>query len=125
MGWMHRRGRLELILVLPDTSHLMVPAAWTDLQAVLEPVGTGTLCLLEDLLATRRVLAPLVERVVLGERDHHGCEESDRKAATGFGGESGTGGGVVGAGRRAAASERGERAGSVDRADGRGRGERR
>ena len=30
---MHRRGRLELILVLPDASHLMVPAAWTDLQA--------------------------------------------------------------------------------------------
>ena len=26
-------GRLELILVLPDGSHLMVPAAWTDLQA--------------------------------------------------------------------------------------------
>ena len=63
MGWMHRRGRLELILVLPDGSHLMVPAVWTDLQAVPEPVGTGMLCLLEDLLATRRVLAPLVERL--------------------------------------------------------------
>ena len=38
MGWMHRRGRLELILILPDASHLMVPAAWTDLQATPEPV---------------------------------------------------------------------------------------
>ena len=32
MGWMRRRGRLELIVVLPDGSHLMLPAAWTDLQ---------------------------------------------------------------------------------------------
>jgi hypothetical protein len=65
MGWMHRRGRLELILILPDASHLMVPAAWTDLQATPALVGTGTLCSLEDLLATRRVLEPLLERVVL------------------------------------------------------------
>ena len=38
---MRRRGRLELILVLPDGSHLMVPAAWTDLQATPEAAGGG------------------------------------------------------------------------------------
>jgi hypothetical protein len=27
MGWMRRRGRLELILVLPDGSHLMIPGS--------------------------------------------------------------------------------------------------
>ena len=69
MGWMRRRGRLELIVVLPDGSTLMVPAAWTDLQAPAEPVEAGTLASLDDLLAARRVLEPLLERVVLAERD--------------------------------------------------------
>lgn len=36
MRWMRRRGRLELIVVLPDGSHLMIPAGWTDLEG---PVG--------------------------------------------------------------------------------------
>jgi len=31
MGWMRRGGRLELILVLPDDSRALIPAAWTDL----------------------------------------------------------------------------------------------
>ena len=61
MGWMRRRGVLELILVLPDGSHLMVPAAWTDLQA---PAGeldrAGTLGSLDDLLAARRVVDGLL-----------------------------------------------------------------
>ena len=71
MGWMRRRGRLELIVVLPDGSRLLVPAAWTDLQGAAEPAGAGTLGSLEDLLAARRVLEPLLERVVLAERDDH------------------------------------------------------
>jgi len=41
LGWMRRGGRLELILVLPDGSHLMVPAAWTDLQAKPGVAGAG------------------------------------------------------------------------------------
>jgi hypothetical protein len=120
---MHRRGRLELILILPDASHLMVPAAWTDLQASPGPVGTGTLCSLEDLLATRRVLEPLLERVVLAGRDHFG-EEIDRAAATRNGRESGAGSGAVGARRRAAAADGDELAGSVDRANGDAGGQR-
>ena len=66
---MRRRGRLELILVLPDGSHLMVPAAWTDLKGTVVPPEAGALASLEDLLAARRVLDPLLERVVLAERD--------------------------------------------------------
>jgi hypothetical protein len=65
MGWMRRSRRLELILVLPDGSHLMIPAAWTDLEGPAAPPGAGTLASLEDLLAARRVLEPLLERVVL------------------------------------------------------------
>jgi hypothetical protein len=125
MGWMYRRGRLELILILPDGSHLMVPAVWTDLQAAPEPAGTGTLCSLEDLLATRRVLEPLLERVVLAERDDHAREEIDRAAATRTGGESGARSGAVGARRRAAATDRDEPVGGDDRPDGRARGGRR
>ena len=61
MGWMRRRGALELILVLPDGSHLMLPAAWTDLQApVGEPDRAGTLGSLDDLLAARRVVDGLL-----------------------------------------------------------------
>ena len=57
---MRRRGRLELIVVLPDGSHLMLPAVWTDLRAPAgEPVA-GTLGSLEDLLAARRVLDGLL-----------------------------------------------------------------
>ena len=66
---MRRGGRLELILVLPDGSHLMVPAGWTDLQAAPGPAEAGTLGSLDDLLAARRMLEPVLERVVLAERD--------------------------------------------------------
>ena len=123
MGWMRRRGRLELILVLPDGSHLMVPAAWTDLQSTPDQVdaGTGTLGSLEDLLAARGVLEPLLERVVLAERDDQCSEEINRAVASGTGRESGARGGVVGARRRAAAAERDELAGGDDRADDRAR----
>jgi len=38
---MRRRGRLELILVLPDGSTLLVPGAWTDVQAMPEPAVDG------------------------------------------------------------------------------------
>ena len=41
MGWMRRHGRLELIVVLPDGSRLLVPAAWTDLKPTPEPSAVG------------------------------------------------------------------------------------
>ena len=66
MGWMRRGGRLELILVLPDDSRALIPAAWTDLERPAYPAPGGTWASLQDLLAARRVLEPLLERVVLG-----------------------------------------------------------
>jgi hypothetical protein len=120
MGWMRRGGRLELIVVLPDGSHLMVPAAWTDLEGSAGPATAGALGSLEDLLEARRLLEPLLARVVCAERDDR-AEETERAAASGTGGEPGARGGVVGAGRRAAAPERDGAAGGADRADGRRR----
>ena len=124
---MRRRGRLELILVLPDGSTLMVPAAWTDLQSALEPVEAGTLASLADLLSARRVLEPLLERVVLAERDDPlaGNGRTDRAVASGVGGEPGAGGGAVGTGRRAAPISSDGAAGGVDRTGSRARGGRR
>ncbi len=65
---MHRHGRLELIVVLPDGSHLMVPAAWTDLPAAAERPPAGTLGSLDDLFAARRVLDGLLRAGGDGER---------------------------------------------------------
>jgi DNA-binding FadR family transcriptional regulator len=120
-GWMHRHGRLELLVALPDGTRLLVPAAWTDLQASTEPPLAGTLASLEDLLAARRMLDPVLERVVVAERDDAVSEEIDRAAASRTGRESGAGGGVVGVARRAAAPDRDELAGGDDRADDRAR----
>jgi len=122
LGWMRRRGQLELILVLPDGSHLLVPAAWTDLHAPTDPPpAAGPLCSLDDLLAARRVVEPLLERAVLGERDDQ-ASRTDRAVASGVGREPGARGGVVGAGRRAAAADSDVAAVRVDRAGGRARG---
>jgi len=121
MGWMRRGGRLELILVWPDGSRVMIPAAWTDLDARSEPLSEGTLGLLGDLLAARWVLDGALGRVVLAERDDRGEDKRDAVASE-FGGEPGARGGVVGADRRAAAADGDGAAGGVDRADGRRRG---
>ncbi|MHB8695793.1 MAG: hypothetical protein ACYDHH_31635 [Solirubrobacteraceae bacterium] len=123
-GWMHRHGRLELLLSLPDGTRLLVPAGWTDLQPTAEPVGSGTLCSLEDLLATRRVLEPLLERVVLAARDDGGSEEIDRAVATRTGRESGARSGAVGTRRRAAAPDGDVPVGGDDRPDDRAGGRR-
>ena len=60
VGWMRRRGRLELLLVLPDGSRAWVPAAWTDLEGGAAPRAAGELGSLADLEAARRVLDRLL-----------------------------------------------------------------
>src|SRR5512132_4240487 len=67
LGRMRRHGRLELLLVLPDGSKSLIPAAWTDLDradstdtdadAVVATLGS-----LADLLAACVVVADLAER---------------------------------------------------------------
>ena len=70
--------------MLPDGRTLLVPAAWTALQSAPEVAGAGTLASLDDLLAARRVLEPLLDRVVLAGRDDPPSRR-DRAAASGVG----------------------------------------
>jgi len=119
MGWMRRGGTLELILVLPDGSRSLIPAAWTNLERRAEPARAGTLGRLDDLLRARRVLEPLLGRAVLAGGDDPQPEETESAAGPRSGGEPGAGGGAVGAAGRAAATG-GD--GAAERVDGSGRG---
>ena len=64
---MHRKGRLLLVLILPDGSKSLIPADWTDL-ASSKPSGCAsaatTLGSLEDLLHARAVVDALLARLV-------------------------------------------------------------
>src|SRR5215207_6606457 len=40
LGRMRRHGRLELLLVLPDGSKSLIPAAWTDLDRAADSTDT-------------------------------------------------------------------------------------
>ena len=122
MGWMRRRGGLDLLLVLPDGSRSLIPAAWTDLEGVAAPPTAGTLGSVEDLLAARCVLDGLLERVVLAEQEDR-CEqgeraeeESGRAVALGSGGEPGAKYSTVKAAKRDAAPDGDGAAGGTDRA---------
>jgi hypothetical protein len=113
LGFSHRRGVLHLLLVLPDGSRSLVPAAWTDLEAARAAVGGGVLASLEDLVAARRVLDAVLERVVLAARDDR-SRRIDHAAASGCGGEPGVDRGVVGADGRATSGGGDAVAGRVD-----------
>ena len=66
---MHRRGRLYLILILPDGSKSMIPADWTDFVSVTRPrqalsvQARAPLGSVEDLLHTRVITDALLNRV--------------------------------------------------------------
>lgn len=59
---MRRRGALDLLLVLPDGSRSLIPAAWTDLEP---PPGTagGMLASVEELVRARRLVDGLLAGV--------------------------------------------------------------
>ena len=71
-GAVHRKGRLLLVLVLPDGSKSLIPADWTDLtsstQSLSAPLAT-TLGSLEELLHARAIVDALLGRLapVAGE----------------------------------------------------------
>jgi hypothetical protein len=59
---MHRHGQLELILVLPDGSKSLIPAAWTDLapsSAAPSSDRVKTLAPIRVLLQARAVIDAL------------------------------------------------------------------
>jgi hypothetical protein len=61
---MRRHGALELLLVLPDGSKSLVPAAWTDVDpwGVDEVASMSTLGSLSDLLQACDLVVDLAER---------------------------------------------------------------
>ena len=66
---MHRRGRLYLILILPDGSKSMIPADWTDFVSLTRPrraasmQATASLGCVEDLLHARAITDALLNRL--------------------------------------------------------------
>ena len=97
LGWSHRQRHLHLLLVLPDGSRSLIPAAWTDLSTVPDKAAAATtgpqaaLALVSQLLHTRTIVDALVRR----------GEASDQRAAH-SGGEEWKGGATEPAGTAAA-----------------------
>src|SRR5579875_3946666 len=62
LGFSRRCGVMYLLLVMPDGSRSLIPAAWTGLDVSDAADGGGVLASLDDLVRARRVLEPLLER---------------------------------------------------------------
>ena len=69
----HRRGRLYLLLILPDGSKSLIPADWTDIAPTVQPLGaiaaeqTATFGSLEALLHASSVVDALLGRLAQPE----------------------------------------------------------
>jgi Family of unknown function (DUF5372) len=76
LGSMRRHGAAELLVVLPDGSKRLIPAAWTDLE---QPAGGG-----DDAAATLGSVPDLLQLSVLvsdlSARPAHGREQAARKS---------------------------------------------
>jgi Family of unknown function (DUF5372) len=95
LGRMRRHGRLELLVVLPDGSKSLLPAAWTDREpaamasdgatsdGAAQGAGPATLGSLADLAHAAAVVAALLAGVG-GQREQAArqspCEEDNRAA---------------------------------------------
>lgn len=125
LGQRHVRGRLELLVVLPDGSKSLIPAAWTDLDDAdvqqQGQMGSGqALASLADLLHASTLTQALLARVQGPEQAarQSSCEEDNRAACAA---ESDTGPGpgaspdIDRAASRSAGRRRGRGAGSADR----------
>jgi hypothetical protein len=119
LGGMRRHGALELLLVLPDGSKSLVPAAWTDADppAVDGVASAVTLGSLSDLLQACDLVADLAERrgVERGQAARKSPCEEDFHAACPAQSDARPGPGTTGPGQGSAS--RGGRGG--DRAAGR------
>ena len=63
---MHRKGRLLLVLILPDGSKSLIPADWTDLASPTQPLSgptAKTLGSLENLLQAQAIVDALLGRL--------------------------------------------------------------
>jgi hypothetical protein len=135
---MRRHGAVELLLVLPDGSKSLVPAAWTDADPSADAAASAvTLGSLSDLVQACDLVADLAERRELERRQaarkspskedfHAACPaQSDARpgpGAIGYGaaGAGGAGRGVADRGGRGGdrAAGRRDRQGRADREGG-------
>ena len=82
LGRTHRAGRLHLLLILPDESRSLIPAAWTNLgssaNTIAESGGLNrtTLGALSDLLHARTVVDALLHRPPTREESHRATESA-------------------------------------------------
>jgi len=114
-GRLRRRGRLELLLVLPDGSKKQIPASWTDLGGVsgaglAEAVeAAGVVAPADELLRVREVVSELLARVG-GEQEQAARQspgKEDNRAARTAQSAAGTGSGAtIPSGRPAARAAR-------------------
>jgi Family of unknown function (DUF5372) len=83
LGWSHLQGQLHLLLVLPDGSRSLIPAAWTDLRTAPNraPAATtgprATVASLGQLLHTGTIVVALLRRRGASDEgvSHSGGEE--------------------------------------------------
>ena len=143
LGQRRRQGQLELLVVLPDGSKSLIPAAWTDLDSAdveetAESPGAAALGSLAQLLHACTVVRALSARAAQGREQaarQSPCEEDNRAACAAESDArpgSGTSTERVGPASRSAGHRRGRGAGDTDRQDRqpdpgvrRGRGDRR
>src|SRR5690349_11692903 len=102
LGGMRRHGAVELLLVLPDGSKSLVPAAWTDADP---PAGDGaasavTLGSLSDLVQACDLVADLAERrgVERGQAARKSPSKEDFHAACPAQSDARPGPGAIGCG---------------------------
>jgi len=63
LGHAHRRGSLQLVLILPDGSKSLIPAEWTDFKTVAcPPQNPQLVASLEDWLRLRGLVDALLRR---------------------------------------------------------------
>jgi len=84
---MHRKGRLLLVLILPDGSKSLIPADWTDLASPIQtfsaPAATATLGSLENLLHARAVVDALLGRLAPVTREDGDSTTTKESACAG------------------------------------------
>ena len=85
LGSMRRHGVAELLVVLPDGSKRLIPAAWTDLEqpAAAGDDGAATVGSVRDLLQLSVLVSGLSARAAGGREQaarKSPCKEDDRAA---------------------------------------------
>src|SRR5262249_21945594 len=99
LGWCYRRDELHLMLVLPDGTRALIPAAWTDLP-IAQHVSSGSpqhaqavfLASNADLLHTRTIVDALLRQLPAtntplpsAAEDSHAAAELSRPSGSGRG----------------------------------------